>query len=95
MKSNLRTITLAVLLSIFFIPTIVEAHSPDQSYLYLRIYKEAIGGRFELTAKDMNKAGRVEHINATTNHVLTDGGLFVGLEFIHGTSIVIWFSLYL
>lgn len=56
MKSNLRTITLAVLLSIFFIPTIVEAHSPDQSYLYLRIYKEAIGGRFELTAKDMNKA---------------------------------------
>ena len=33
-----------------------SAHAPDQSYLYLRIYKDAIGGRFEMTAKDMNKA---------------------------------------
>ena len=37
-------------------PNLAEAHTPDQSYLYLRIYKDAIGGRFELTAKDMNKA---------------------------------------
>ncbi|MEM1122332.1 MAG: HupE/UreJ family protein, partial [Bacteroidota bacterium] len=38
------------------IPITTEAHSPDQSYLYLRIYKEAIGGRFEMSTKDMNTA---------------------------------------
>ena len=41
----------------FLTPSIFSiAHAPDQSYIYLRIYKESIGGRFEMTAKDMNKA---------------------------------------
>ncbi|MFK7808450.1 MAG: HupE/UreJ family protein [Saprospiraceae bacterium] len=40
----------------FLLPATTDAHAPDQSYLYLRIYKDAIGGRFEMTAKDMNKA---------------------------------------
>ena len=47
---------ITLLLLIFTFPNLVDAHSPDQSYLYLRIYKSAIGGRFEMTAKDMNKA---------------------------------------
>lgn len=55
MNSKLNRIITLFLFFIFFIPNI-QAHSPDQSYLYLRIYKEAIGGRFEMTAKDMNKA---------------------------------------
>ncbi|MGK0388994.1 MAG: hypothetical protein ACI94Y_001728 [Maribacter sp.] len=54
-NSKLKGIITLFLCLIFFIPS-TQAHSPDQSYLYLRIYKEAIGGRFEMTAKDMNKA---------------------------------------
>lgn len=56
MKSTLRLTVFSILLLAFLFPTQVEAHSPDQSYLYLRIYKESIGGRFEMTAKDINKA---------------------------------------
>lgn len=55
MKIALKTLTFLFLL--FIIPTqTVEAHSPDQGYLYLRIYGEAMGGRFELAAKDINRA---------------------------------------
>ena len=56
MLSTLQRITIFVLFFSFLIPSISNAHSPDQSYLYLRIYKSSIGGRFEMTAKDMNKA---------------------------------------
>jgi len=56
MQSRFRHFLLGILFFIFFIPNTTQAHSPDQSYLYLRIYQEAIGGRFEMTAKDMNKA---------------------------------------
>jgi len=56
MQSRLKKLSLAILFLIFLIPNLVTAHAPDQSYTYLRIYKEAIGGRFEMTAKDMNKA---------------------------------------
>ena len=34
----------------------VQAHEPDHSYLYMRIYGEAIGGRIEVTAADINQA---------------------------------------
>ena len=37
-------------------PMLLTAHSPDQSYLYLRIYSDGIGGRFEVTAKDLNRS---------------------------------------
>lgn len=56
MTSILKKITLSILLLSFLLPIVLNAHAPDQSYLYLRIYKESIGGRFEMTAKDMNKA---------------------------------------
>ncbi len=46
---------LTVLFSILF-STYSFSHAPDQSYIYLRVYKDAIGGRFEYTAKDMNMA---------------------------------------
>ena len=56
MKSTLQHLLLGICLICFFLPSSLHAHAPDQSYLYLRIYKEAIGGRFEMTAKDMNTA---------------------------------------
>ncbi len=58
-KSKLSPITKLLpfaFILFFLLPSTSQAHSPDQSYLYLRIYKEAIGGRYEMTAKDMNKA---------------------------------------
>lgn len=33
-----------------------EAHEPDHTYLYMRVYEDAIGGRVEITAADINKA---------------------------------------
>ena len=57
MKSNFNKHILFLFLIFSFLFTEkTTAHAPDQSYLYLRIYKDAIGGRFEMTAKDMNKA---------------------------------------
>ncbi len=56
MKQRITSIFFLILVLSFFLPNLVQAHSPDQSYLYLRIYKASIGGRFEMTAKDMNKA---------------------------------------
>jgi len=50
-----KLLTLSLILSFAFSPQSAEAHAADQGYLYLRIYKEAIGGRFELVAKDINK----------------------------------------
>lgn len=51
-----KTIPYLIFAFLFIVPIGTEAHSPDQSYLYLRIYGDAIGGRIETTAKDLNKA---------------------------------------
>lgn len=56
MKRKITNNFFLLLIFSIFLPSLLQAHSPDQSYLYLRIYKESIGGRFEMTAKDMNKA---------------------------------------
>ena len=57
MKTNFSLVQLLVA---FFVlsttPTLLEAHAPDQSYLYMRIYGDGIGGRFEITAKDLNRS---------------------------------------
>jgi hydrogenase/urease accessory protein HupE len=37
-------------------PFLSRAHAPDQGYLYLSIHENAIDGRFELIAKDINRA---------------------------------------
>ena len=57
MKTNFLFVQL---LAVFFILCTsmpqLEAHAPDQSYLYMRIYGDGIGGRFEITAKDLNRS---------------------------------------
>lgn len=44
-------------LALFFLGLLsgIEAHEPDHSYLYMRIYGEAIGGRVEVTGADINQ----------------------------------------
>ena len=33
----------------------VEAHNPDQSYVYIRVYEDSLSGRFEATFEDLNR----------------------------------------
>ena len=48
-------ISIAVLFCLFLIPNAI-AHSPEQSYLYFKIYDRAIETRVEITVKDLNQA---------------------------------------
>ena len=41
---------------LFLLPYQLDAHKPDQSYLFLSIYKDAIKGRYELSLSDLNRA---------------------------------------
>lgn len=47
-----------LLLALVFIAysNIADAHAPDQSYIYVDIHKDKMGGRFEATAKDLNRS---------------------------------------
>ncbi|MEN0047842.1 MAG: HupE/UreJ family protein [Bacteroidota bacterium] len=57
MKINLYYLNkLLIGLAMLCLPFIAAAHEPDQSYLYLRIYGDAMGGRFEVVAKDLNRS---------------------------------------
>lgn len=57
MRINLSFIQLLLALFVWCVsPSVLEAHAPDQSYMYMRIYGEGIGGRFEVTAKDLNRS---------------------------------------
>ena len=38
------------------LPCALEAHAPNQSYLFLRVFADSIGGRFEINTDDLNKA---------------------------------------
>lgn len=53
MKINLHFL---IGLAMLCLPFIASAHEPDQSYIYLRIYGDAMGGRFEAVAKDLNRS---------------------------------------
>jgi hypothetical protein len=55
---------------LFLLPLSTEAHSPDQSYLYMRIYGDAIGGRVEATAKDLNRSLNLNLPDAMTMEAL-------------------------
>lgn len=33
----------------------VKAHAPNQSYIFLKVYKDSIGGFYEITTNDLNK----------------------------------------
>ncbi|MEE9372226.1 MAG: HupE/UreJ family protein [Saprospiraceae bacterium] len=37
-------------------PLLLNAHAPDQSYVFLRVYESSITGRIEITTDDLNKA---------------------------------------
>ena len=43
-------------LALVIFPLTTRAHAPDQSYIFLRVYGERIGGRFEIMPKDLNRA---------------------------------------
>jgi len=45
-----------LLLLCFLLPQTAGAHKPDQSYLFLSIYKDEIKGRYELSLSDLNRA---------------------------------------
>ena len=53
---NFKFYTLLLILFAAILPATLEAHEPDHSYLYMRIYGEAIGGRVEVTGEDINQA---------------------------------------
>lgn len=36
-------------------PLTLEAHKPDQSYVYLKVYKAAVDGRVEISTEDINR----------------------------------------
>lgn len=56
MKSTFKHFSIFLFLLFFILPhQELSAHSPDQGYVYMRIYDDAIGGRFELNAKDINR----------------------------------------
>jgi hypothetical protein len=46
---------LLIFASCVLAPINLEAHKPDQSYVYLRVYKGAIEGRVEVNAEDINR----------------------------------------
>jgi hypothetical protein len=54
MNSKLIAMVISFLTIISF--TTLSAHSPDQSYLYLRIYESHVEGTQEMTYRDINKA---------------------------------------
>ena len=47
---------LPFLVSLFLLPSIVNAHRPDQSYIFLDIYSDSLGVSYELLVSDLNKA---------------------------------------
>lgn len=51
-----RVLTFLFFLTFLLAPTTADAHIPNQSYIYLRIYeKEGIDGRFEINIREINK----------------------------------------
>jgi len=50
--------TFIVLLALFyvFLPTKSYAHAPNQSYIFLYVYQDSIGGYYEVTTRDLDKA---------------------------------------
>ncbi|HFA51234.1 MAG TPA: hypothetical protein ENJ95_19655 [Bacteroidetes bacterium] len=52
MKNNLTNLLCCLL---FLLPVLSDAHAPDQSYIFFRIYESSIGGHFAITTKDLNK----------------------------------------
>ncbi|MEM0991996.1 MAG: HupE/UreJ family protein [Bacteroidota bacterium] len=47
---------LLALLLVLALPKQLDAHAPDQSYIFLSVYEDAMGGLIEITTDDLNKA---------------------------------------
>lgn len=56
MNKSFRPLLALFLAFCFLLPFSAEAHAPDQSYLYLNIYKDNIKGRYEISLPDINLA---------------------------------------
>ncbi len=52
----MRTQLLITLIFVLLLPMVVKAHAPNQSYIFLRVYSDGVGGRFEITPTDLNRA---------------------------------------
>ena len=52
----IRRFLATLFLAAILLPGVAEAHKPDQSYLFLSIYQDAIKGRYELSLSDLNRA---------------------------------------
>ncbi|MEM6963221.1 MAG: HupE/UreJ family protein [Bacteroidota bacterium] len=90
MQLRLKPAFLGIFFFIFLLPSLLSAHAPDQSYLYLRVYKAGVGGRFEITAKDMNKALNLNledrlsmkaiqpHVSAVQDYILSRASFKAG-----------------
>lgn len=56
MKKTIYALTVLLLILFLFASEKAAAHSPDQSYIYINVFKDKITGRFEVTAKDLNRS---------------------------------------
>ncbi|MEM9526342.1 MAG: HupE/UreJ family protein [Bacteroidota bacterium] len=55
MHFSLRFAFILIIASCVLAPSSLEAHKPDQSYVYLRINKKSLNGRVELNSDDLNR----------------------------------------
>ena len=70
MKKQLRFIYLAITgLFVFTVPVYVQAHAPNQSYIFFYIYENEIDGIVEITTDDIN---RVLHLGLTQDMSLEE-----------------------
>ena len=54
--STLKKRIFNLLLLFCFLPLFVNAHAPNQSYIFLSVYQDSIKGEFQITSTDLNKA---------------------------------------
>ena len=44
-----------VVIFLLFISLSLNAHAPNQSYIFIKVYKDSVGGHYEVTTTDLNK----------------------------------------
>ena len=55
MKNHLQQLLLGFLCLFFLcLPLTSQAHAPDQSYIFLRVYEDGIEARLEMEVEDLN-----------------------------------------
>ena len=51
-----RKLAAGLAIAIMALPFSVQGHAPDQSYVFMKIYEDKVGGVIEITTDDLNKA---------------------------------------